>query len=68
MPDMNGFELAGRLRRGRGGDSMILVALTGFGSDEDRQRSLEAGFDAHFVKPVDPQALAVVQARQAQRA
>ena len=68
MPDMNGYELAGRLRGGRTDDSMVLVALTGFGSDEDRQRTAEAGFDAHFVKPADPQALAAVQRRQPQKA
>jgi PAS domain S-box-containing protein len=68
MPDMSGFELAERLRSERSTSSMILVALTGFGGDEDRQRTAEAGFDAHFVKPVDPQALAAVQPRQPQRA
>jgi CheY-like chemotaxis protein len=44
------------------------VALTGFGSDEDRRRTAEAGFDAHFVKPVDPQALATVQPRRSEKA
>ena len=62
MPDLNGFELAARLREGGGG--LVLVALTGFGSDEDRRRTAEAGFDAHFVKPVDPNALAAVKARR----
>jgi len=66
MPDLNGFELAARLREG--GGALILVALTGFGSDEDRRRTAEAGFDAHFVKPVDPNALAAVKARSSEKA
>ncbi len=36
---------------------MVLIALTGWGQDEDRRRTVEAGFDAHLVKPVDPAAL-----------
>ena len=36
---------------------MVLIAVTGWGQDEDRRRSLEAGFDFHMVKPVDPAAL-----------
>src|SRR5690606_3076433 len=57
LPGMDGYEVAGRLRQRFGGQGMTLVALTGWGSDEDRQRTREAGFQHHFTKPVDPEAL-----------
>ncbi len=58
LPRINGYEAARRIREqhGRAGRPM-LVALTGWGQDEDRRRSDEAGFDAHLVKPVDEIAL-----------
>ncbi|HLX27540.1 MAG TPA: PAS domain S-box protein [Casimicrobiaceae bacterium] len=55
LPGMNGCEIARRLRAS--GCNVLLAAITGFGAPEDRERSREAGFDHHFVKPVDPQAL-----------
>ena len=57
MPGMDGIELARRLRGERSLERLLLVALTGYGRDEDRQRSGEAGFNAHLVKPVDVAAL-----------
>jgi PAS domain S-box-containing protein len=57
MPGMDGYEVARRLRRERGLEKVLLVALTGYGRDEDRRRSREAGIDHHLVKPVDPAAL-----------
>jgi signal transduction histidine kinase len=57
LPSMDGFEVARRLRAADG-SRMYLVALTGFGAREDRERALAAGFDAHMVKPVDANALA----------
>jgi CheY-like chemotaxis protein len=54
LPGMNGYELAERLRRDPGLSGCYLVALTGWGSDEDRRRAAAAGFDEHFVKPLDP--------------
>ncbi len=51
MPGMDGLEVAREIRTYAGLDSVTLVALTGFGQDEDRRRSLEAGFDKHLVKP-----------------
>jgi two-component system CheB/CheR fusion protein len=57
MPGMDGYEVARRLRREPGPQPALLVALTGWGHDEDRRRSQEAGFDHHLVKPVDPAAL-----------
>lgn len=52
LPGMDGYEVARRLRDRADGRGMLLVALTGYGRDEDRARALEAGFDRHFVKPV----------------
>lgn len=51
MPGMDGLEVAREIRTYAGLDSVTLVALTGFGQDEDRRRSMEAGFDEHLVKP-----------------
>ena len=53
MPKMNGYELATEIRRQPWSQDIQLVAVTGWGQSSDRQRALEAGFDAHFVKPVD---------------
>jgi PAS domain S-box-containing protein len=53
MPKMNGYELAARIRKQPWGEGIQLVAVTGWGQADDRQRALDAGFDAHFVKPVD---------------
>ena len=52
MPEMDGFETARQLRNKEFGRNIMLVALTGWGQDQDRQRSAEAGFDKHLVKPV----------------
>jgi CheY-like chemotaxis protein len=57
MPGMDGYEVCRRLRRESGLDKTTLVALTGWGQDEDRRRSHNAGFDHHIVKPVEPSAL-----------
>ncbi len=57
MPGMDGFEVARRLRRQSGLHDVRLVALTGWGQQEDRRRTAEAGFDRHLVKPVEPKAL-----------
>jgi PAS domain S-box-containing protein len=55
MPGMDGYEIARRLRER--GYAKRLVAVTGYGTPEDRERSRRAGFDHHFVKPIDPAAL-----------
>jgi PAS domain S-box-containing protein len=57
MPRMSGFETARRMRALPAGAAMRLVAITGWGQERDRERTLEAGFDAHFVKPVDLETL-----------
>ena len=54
MPKLNGFELARQIRATPEGEGICLVALTGWGQEEDRRRSREAGFDEHLVKPADP--------------
>ena len=54
---MNGYEVCSRIRKAPWGKNIVLVALTGWGQEEDRHRSREAGFDAHMVKPVDFDAL-----------
>jgi PAS domain S-box-containing protein len=53
LPDMDGYEVCRRIREQSWGRAMILVALTGWGQEEDRSRTRAAGFDAHLVKPVD---------------
>lgn len=57
LPRQNGYEAARQIRQQPWGKPMLLVALTGWGKDEDRQKSKEAGFDGHLVKPVDRAAL-----------
>ncbi|MBX9583084.1 MAG: response regulator, partial [Gemmataceae bacterium] len=57
MPGMNGYEVAARLRAMPEAAGAAVVAVTGFGQEADRQRSREAGFDHHLVKPVDPETL-----------
>jgi PAS domain S-box-containing protein len=57
LPTLDGYELARRLRQSPGTASATLIALTGYGREEDRRRSLEAGFDHHLVKPVCPERL-----------
>jgi len=57
LPRIDGFEVARRIRQRPWGRQVMLIALSGWGQDEDRMRSREAGFDLHLVKPVDSQAL-----------
>jgi len=53
LPRLNGLEVARRIRQQPWGKSVILIATTGYGQEEDRRRSLEAGFDHHLVKPIN---------------
>jgi two-component system, sensor histidine kinase len=57
LPGLDGYGVARRARDGLNGHPVRLVALTGYGQPEDRERAFEAGFDAHLVKPVDLDAL-----------
>jgi signal transduction histidine kinase len=63
MPRFDGYEVARRIRAEAWGKQTVLVALTGWGQDEDRRRSREAGFDSHLVKPLDLDALTDFLAR-----
>jgi signal transduction histidine kinase len=60
MPGMDGFEVARRIRAQSATAGLPIVALTGWGQQQDRQRTAAAGFDHHLVKPADPQALQAV--------
>jgi CheY-like chemotaxis protein len=57
LPRLNGYETAKRIRQSAWGRDVVLIALTGWGQEEDRRKSKEAGFDGHMVKPVDFDAL-----------
>ena len=57
MPGMDGYEVARRLRQQSSSSDVVLVAVTGWGQQEDRRRSAESGFNHHLVKPVDPEAV-----------
>jgi signal transduction histidine kinase/CheY-like chemotaxis protein len=57
LPEMDGYELARQLRQMPTGSRLTLIALTGYGQQDDRRRALEAGFDAYLVKPADIRAL-----------
>jgi CheY-like chemotaxis protein len=57
LPKLNGYEACRRIREQAWGKKVVLIAVTGWGQEEDRRRSHAAGFDHHLVKPVDPQEL-----------
>ncbi len=57
LPKLNGYEVAQRIRESAWGQSMFLIAVTGWGQQEDRERSSEVGLNVHMVKPVEPAAL-----------
>ncbi|MEO7362279.1 MAG: PAS domain-containing protein [Gemmatimonadaceae bacterium] len=64
MPNLNGFDMARRLREQPWGEQILLIALSGWGQEHDKERSADAGFDMHLVKPIDPATLtAVLEAR-----
>jgi CheY-like chemotaxis protein len=53
LPEIDGYEVARRLRAGPSTRDVRLIALTGYGQQEDKQKAVEAGFDQHLTKPVD---------------
>jgi PAS domain S-box-containing protein len=57
LPGMDGYEVAARMRQEAWCEGAVIVAVSGYGQDEDRRRSTEAGFDHHFIKPLDHDAL-----------
>lgn len=63
LPEMNGYEVARRMRQDLGLNDAVLAAVTGYGQDEDRRRSQSAGIDVHLVKPVDLEVLTTLLAR-----
>jgi CheY-like chemotaxis protein len=54
MPQLNGYDVARSIRSTVWGRALYLVALTGWGQDDDKRRAAAAGFDLHLTKPVDP--------------
>jgi signal transduction histidine kinase/BarA-like signal transduction histidine kinase len=65
LPGLDGYELARRMRGLPALERALIVAVSGYGQEKDRQRSAAAGFDAHLVKPVDPRALIAVISAEA---
>jgi CheY-like chemotaxis protein len=57
LPRIDGFEACRRIREQPWGKRMLVIAITGWGQDNDRRRSQEAGFDHHLVKPIDTRAI-----------
>lgn len=57
MPKLNGYEVCKQIRLQPWGAGILIVAQTGWGQDEDRARTLAAGFDVHMTKPIDPAAI-----------
>ena len=53
LPDVDGYQVAQRIRSGPGGGGLVLIALTGYSEPDDIRRAGEAGFNAHLVKPVE---------------
>jgi CheY-like chemotaxis protein len=68
MPKMNGYEVARRIRASAWAARTMLVAVTGWGQDDDRRRAMDAGFDCHLTKPIDINTLsALLEERANQR-
>jgi CheY-like chemotaxis protein len=65
MPDMDGYETCRRIRQQPSQKHVVIIAVTGWGQLQAKQLALDAGFDAHLTKPVDPAALGRVLARDA---
>lgn len=60
MPEMDGYQVARQMRRQPGLETVVLTALTGWGQEQDRRRTVEAGFNHHLVKPPEPHAIASI--------
>ena len=63
LPGLDGYAVARGIRAAPSGQGVLLVAVTGYGQPEDAERSREAGFHAHMVKPIDPDELATILTR-----
>jgi CheY-like chemotaxis protein len=64
LPRLNGYEVARRIRQDYQDAGILLIAVTGWGQQQDKQTAVAAGFDHHFTKPVDPRELQRVLSRQ----
>jgi CheY-like chemotaxis protein len=62
MPGIDGYEMCRRMRQRQSQKAIVIIAVTGWGQSQDKQRALEAGFDAHLTKPVDTEVLARILA------
>ena len=62
MPGIDGYETCRQMRRRRSNKAMVIIAVTGWGQPQDKQRALDAGFDAHLTKPVELETLARILA------
>jgi PAS domain S-box-containing protein len=60
MPNLDGYQTARQIREQSWGSAILLIALTGWGQEQDRRQATEAGFNCHLVKPVDPQTIAAL--------
>jgi PAS domain S-box-containing protein len=67
MPELNGYQLAQRIRGTSWGRRAVLIAITGWGQEQDKRRALAAGFDQHLTKPIDPNGLEALLQRAAPR-
>ncbi len=67
LPGLSGLEVASRMRRDLGMTASYLIALSGYGTEEDRRKSLYAGFNTHLVKPLDPSKLPAILASAERR-
>jgi CheY-like chemotaxis protein len=65
MPGLNGYEVAQQVRAQPWGAKPLIIAATGWGQEQDRQKAAEAGFDLHLIKPFDPQILTDLIAQRA---
>jgi CheY-like chemotaxis protein len=63
LPGMSGYEVAAQLRREDACKGAVIIAVSGYGQEEDRRRSREAGFDHHLLKPIDHEALMTLLSR-----
>jgi CheY-like chemotaxis protein len=57
LPDIDGYEVAAKIRAAPWGRGMVLIAVTGWGQESDKQRAFSAGFSHHLTKPIDPDTL-----------
>jgi two-component system, chemotaxis family, CheB/CheR fusion protein len=67
MPEMNGYDVARRMRAEKGGKDILLVAVTGLGQEADKRAAESAGFDHHLAKPYDLETLKPLFARCSQK-